>query len=62
MVVSHTCEDTHAVDQSAVAELKKEGSAPTDKRLEQWLVSGTQEEKDKAAALLYAKREEYVSA
>lgn len=52
--VSTVCPNTHALDQYLV-EKYAAGKGPSDATLQKWLVSGTQLEKDEAAAVFFAK-------
>jgi len=50
--VSNVCPNTHDLDKFAVEEYAA-GKGPTKSQLQDWLVSGTQVEKDEAAAVFY---------
>jgi len=52
--VSTVCPNTHALDQYLVEEYAA-GKGPSDATLQKWLVSGTQLQKDEAAAVFFAK-------
>jgi hypothetical protein len=50
--VSNVCPNTHSLDKFAVEEYAA-GKGPTKSQLQDWLVSGTQVQKDEAAAVFY---------
>ena len=52
--INTVCPNTGALDHFAVEEYA-DGKGPTDSQLQQWLVHGTQVQKDEAAAVFFAK-------
>jgi hypothetical protein len=53
IVVSYECPNTHALDEHVEA-MVRTGKGPSTQTLQKWLVSGTQEQKDEAAGVLYS--------